>query len=804
MSTVDFLHALQHVNHTFAPVSSQFILPKSYYSIYDIDTKNDYFQSIQMFCLVPLEIWGIYIVVYMVLVLTYCCYGKPRCMQINIETYSKNKYMTNNNNNSNDKKLLLQHKRNIGLTPCAKSTRVLLSISVYVMIASSIYCGILLEHQANVIGNNINNSYQPYQQNIIYGNTINKSLHDTIISISENNHNDIKDKLEKSQKYLNSYLIDATSIPSWDSTQSYLNFSHSFSQFVIYFGMLVCVVLAVTFFMSLFSGTMIKFMSCLTFICILLLLLLFSAQFAFSITLSDACANPNDAILQIASNKTTKSEIDTMKYYLYCDDKHSFNPLYNQFNNSFYAFLKIDNKSIYSSNNKQLIMDYNTTLINMHKLNNSLQCQQLYDDKQMVVDSVCVHGVTQWFRVYMIQFGIILLLVMRNCCLCCGIKYYKKRRKRIINHNGDYDKNNYDKYDNNIDYGSMSNSLSGGKYVKYSINTPPVFTNNSPSFNKEDDEEEDTMFRYNINNNNNHNLRNSKIYIRRENGKTEYIKMNGGINNKTIHDLKQEIQIKWGYVVQTQEILYNNTLFGCKQKLNEIGIKNGSIVYLKLKDTDDYTVGQDDNFTVEYNGYIELNSYVPTMRDDDDDTESTDNDDHDINGVNNDYWSIRIDEFCIHSESDMVDKQYRMIGIIIYQYDGKVEFDINGIKYKSGDVVLKNITSLKYCQYETMFKHIFGIKLDGKFIGNGFKINKDGKIKQFSNEINKIGKLELFWLQSLIDAYYQKGIKIIDIEHYQKTNSRYRYDIDKFECSLCGVDQYIEKESNNYPLIINN
>eukprot|EP01084_Bolivina_argentea_P052437 96325_1 len=298
-SVYSFLHNMEHLNHSLAPVSNAFILPQSYSDIYNFHTDDQYEQSIQMFFIFPLEIAAIYILAYIIIVLIYCCYGKPLCIAFNLQTYVSKR------RNSDDDRVLLRSKKysnrslKISLTPCAKWTRITLAIGSFILIASSIYCAILLDETANIIGDNINASYTPYSQNIIYGTECNKSLSLTINNVGA------KNELINSEIYLNKYLLEAQAIPSWSSTTSYLTFSHSFSQFVIYFGMLISVVLAVCFFMSIFSNTMVKFMSCLTFICILILLTLFSLQFAFSINVSDACSNPNNAILQIAKNNTS-------------------------------------------------------------------------------------------------------------------------------------------------------------------------------------------------------------------------------------------------------------------------------------------------------------------------------------------------------------------------------------------------------------------------------------------------------------------------------------------------------------------
>eukprot|EP01084_Bolivina_argentea_P242922 407359_1 len=143
-----------------------------------MNTCSDYQQSIQMFFVVPLEIAAIYLITYTIIALLYCCYGKPRCIAFNLTPYASN---PSPKHNDNAHLISKNRKLKMTVTPCTKTTRVILSICVYIFIAAAIYCAILSDETANTIGTKINASYTPYKTNIIYGNIINESLKATAL-----------------------------------------------------------------------------------------------------------------------------------------------------------------------------------------------------------------------------------------------------------------------------------------------------------------------------------------------------------------------------------------------------------------------------------------------------------------------------------------------------------------------------------------------------------------------------------------------------------------------------------------------
>eukprot|EP01084_Bolivina_argentea_P100396 180287_1 len=57
---------------------------------------------------------------------------------------------------------------------------------------------------------------------------------------------------------------------------------------------------------------------------------------------------------------------------------------------------------------------------------------------------------------------------------------------------------------------------------------------------------------------------------------------------------------------------------------------------------------------------------------------------------------IKLHSYNICSKSDVFDTKYGMMGIVIYQYDNKTEWNLNGIKCKSGFIYLCHSYKLNY------------------------------------------------------------------------------------------------------------
>merc|ERR1712087_1072656 len=99
---------------------------------------------------------------------------------------------------------------------------------------------------------------------------------------------------------------------------------------------------------------------------------------------------------------------------------------------------------------------------------------------------------------------------------------------------------------------------------------------------------------------------------------------------------------------------------------------------------------------------------------------------------------------------------------------------------------------------------MFGMAMDlshDKFVGNAFRVDKYGQIESLREDQDRVGDIETFWLKALIAAYRDRGKKCLDIESYQRKRGRYRWDISKYECALCGNDEFIAKEGNAYSLL---
>ena len=303
-------------------------------------------------------------------------------------------------------------------------------------------------------------------------------------------------------------------------------------------------------------------------------------------------------ILSTSPTSAHYIRIETISYYLYCDDQHPINPLYTALNRSYTHLLAV-NESIQSLIHQsdhhqfdQLYSTYNSTVHGMSALGKRLDCGLLHDEKSAVVDSVCIDGVSQWFRLYILQLGMVLVLLVRNCCLCCGLQY-KYQRKRVMKQLygsissepsvarypswDPYCKDDDPRFEDEdigdvssfsvefesrsiekerIDTDSIRSGKSGrtmrtvrstpsGPFVKYSINTPPYYVQNivSPPTRSTaggDRMEDDGMTIYKFHPKRGRNSRKIKVYVRRENGETEYVRINRSAN-QTIHNLKEEI-----------------------------------------------------------------------------------------------------------------------------------------------------------------------------------------------------------------------------------------------------------------------
>jgi len=105
-----------------------------------------------------------------------------------------------------------------------------------------------------------------------------------------------------------------------------------------------------------------------------------------------------------------------------------------------------------------------------------------------------------------------------------------------------------------------------------------------------------------------------------------------------------------------------------------------------------------------------------------------------IEGIDREKSSIRIDSIHISCQSDIHDPKKHQAGLIVYSYKGKTDFYLNGKHCRSGYILIKNAESLENIDsnkgqvHGKLFKWFFGIEPDNDFVGAGFAYH-EGKWK---------------------------------------------------------------------------
>ncbi len=102
---------------------------------------------------------------------------------------------------------------------------------------------------------------------------------------------------------------------------------------------------------------------------------------------------------------------------------------------------------------------------------------------------------------------------------------------------------------------------------------------------------------------------------------------------------------------------------------------------------------------------------------------------------------IKIETVHISCSSDSYDANENMAGLIVYSFDNKPMFELNGHRCRTGYILIKatkNIEQVKSNQgivHGSLFKWFFGIEPDNRFVGAGFALH-EGKHKFNSGTFN--------------------------------------------------------------------
>ena len=170
----DFLHNLQHIDHSFNPVSNEIIMPSSVDELWRFNT-NKYQESIQMFFIIPIIFCIIYSQILLIIIISYCCFGKFK----NKFEYGKHKNLLNNKY-FHELSLLYEKKLKnkkyiIKLTLYSKIIRYIFTFLIIIILIISIIYSQSFNKSIINISNKWSNSYNQYETIIINANQINNT-----------------------------------------------------------------------------------------------------------------------------------------------------------------------------------------------------------------------------------------------------------------------------------------------------------------------------------------------------------------------------------------------------------------------------------------------------------------------------------------------------------------------------------------------------------------------------------------------------------------------------------------------------
>ena len=386
----------------------------------------------------------------------------------------------------------------IKLTFCASCFRYFLSFLSIMIIIFCLFIGYKLDSTIINVQTNWDNSYEPYDICINYGHSIehtltsainqcDKILHKTSFPPScqpyeiaiKNITSSIEDQIKDSLNIIDSYLDDGEKL-NWGNSSTIDNYR----KYSIYVGLSILSLMAIIILISTFCtkalSTMTKCICCNSFLSVilvfgmLLIWIISSWQFAFSVQVSDACNNPQDSILQgvnITNNNNNIDEttIEIVEYYIYCNNKYPTNPLYNytqsalidlqSLNSTIQLVLPYAKDCDITNETNILLKDYNKTLSQLNTVEKALQCNDINNYLTNITTDLCDDGINYWYLLYASQVFVIFLLIIRSFCICTKseIDYDNNNHYNVIVQNSSSvnDENNADN-----PYQIMSNPLS--------------------------------------------------------------------------------------------------------------------------------------------------------------------------------------------------------------------------------------------------------------------------------------------------------------------------------------------------------
>lgn len=67
---------------------------------------------------------------------------------------------------------------------------------------------------------------------------------------------------------------------------------------------------------------------------------------------------------------------------------------------------------------EQLAINYNISLTGLNKVYERLQCENLNDYYVKFETLTCEDAINEWFIIYSLEYGAVLLLIFKVCCTC--------------------------------------------------------------------------------------------------------------------------------------------------------------------------------------------------------------------------------------------------------------------------------------------------------------------------------------------------------------------------------------------------
>ena len=166
---------------------------------------------------------------------------------------------------------------------------------------------------------------------------------------------------------------------------------------------------------------------------------------------------------------------------------------------------------------------------------------------------------------------------------------------------------------------------------------------------------------------------------------------------------------------------------------------------------------------------------------------------------------IQLETLHVSCRSDQHNAGVDKAGLIVYSYDDKIDFYLNGIHCRSGYIIIKDTDNIKHISstnasivHGKLFKWLFNQEIDSKVVGAGFAyVNSEWKFNSYSMNTSDDGyhdknkgmhPLEVEMVRNVIQEVYethrwkqQPNVKVVELKIRKSAK----------QCAYCG-SQYEE------------